>query len=163
MQLGHRVGHANYSQNGLSYMPLLQALPGKALPVYAVGSYWVGFDRATRSPPCPGHLNLYRTASPAFHRLYRFRQYHLSIAAIAASGMAGIQPRNKPPVVIITTVGCQFCKLAKDVLKQEAIEYEEIEAGNQLKLLDEIKAMTGKRSVPQVTMLRSACSVLQLA
>ena len=60
-----------------------------------------------------------------------------------------------PEIVVVTTVGCQFCKRAKDTLKQAGLEYVEVDASNQQELLRTIKETTGRRSVPQV----SACSV----
>ena len=60
-----------------------------------------------------------------------------------------------PEVVVVTTVGCQFCKRAKDTLKQAGLEYVEVDASNQHELLRIIKETNGRRSVPQV----SACSV----
>lgn len=75
--------------------------------------------------------------------------------------MAMAQAHETPPaeanpeVVVVTTVGCQFCKRAKDTLKQAGLEYVEIDASSQQELLRLIKETTGRRSVPQV----SACSV----
>lgn len=57
-----------------------------------------------------------------------------------------------PQVVIITTVGCPFCQTAKQALQQERVDYEEIEASSQLELLSQMKAVTGRRTVPQVVM-----------
>lgn len=53
-------------------------------------------------------------------------------------------------VVVITTVGCQYCKRAKDTLRTENVDFDEIEASNQLELLKQIRATTGQRTVPQV-------------
>ena len=39
---------------------------------------------------------------------------------------------------------------AKRALKEQSIEFEEVEAGSQLELLNKIKQTTGKRTVPQV-------------
>ena len=39
---------------------------------------------------------------------------------------------------------------AKRALKEQSIEFEEVEAGSQLELLNRIKQTTGKRTVPQV-------------
>lgn len=75
--------------------------------------------------------------------------------------MAMAQAHETPPaeanpeVLVVTTVGCQFCKRAKDTLKQAGLEYVEVDASNQQELLRIIKETTGRRSVPQV----SACSV----
>ena len=76
-----------------------------------------------------------------------------SMTSVAASAKSSQQ--TKPQVVIITTVGCPFCQRAKQSLQQEQIEYEEIEAGTQLELLNKIKATTGRRTVPQV--VAAAC------
>lgn len=53
-------------------------------------------------------------------------------------------------VVVVTTVGCQYCKQAKDTLHTENVDFDEIEASNQMELLNKIRAITGKRTVPQV-------------
>ncbi|KAL3141127.1 hypothetical protein ABBQ38_003478 [Trebouxia sp. C0009 RCD-2024] len=53
-------------------------------------------------------------------------------------------------VVVITTVGCQYCKRAKDTLRTENVDFDEIEASNQLELLKQIRATTGQRTVPQI-------------
>lgn len=61
-------------------------------------------------------------------------------------------------VAIITTLGCQYCKQAKEALHKAGVAYEEIEAGSQLDLLQTIKKSTGKSTVPQVPFQRSLCS-----
>ena len=53
-------------------------------------------------------------------------------------------------VVVVTTVGCQFCKRAKESLQQSQVAFREIEASNQPDLLTRIKELTGRRTVPQV-------------
>ncbi|KAL3162490.1 hypothetical protein ABBQ32_010153 [Trebouxia sp. C0010 RCD-2024] len=53
-------------------------------------------------------------------------------------------------VVVVTTVGCQYCKQAKDTLHTENVDFDEIEASNQMELLNKIRAITGKRTVPQI-------------
>lgn len=66
-------------------------------------------------------------------------------------------------VVIVTTVGCQYCKRAKDTLRAEKVEYNEIEASNQLELLNQIRATTGKWTVPQVGLSPHTAATSQLA
>lgn len=61
-------------------------------------------------------------------------------------------------VVVITTLGCPYCKRAKDALQEAGVTYEEVEAGSQLNLLQKIKSSTGKRTVPQVPLRCSLCS-----
>ena len=61
-------------------------------------------------------------------------------------------------VAIITTLGCQYCKQAKEALQRAGVAYEEIEAGSQLRLLQTIKKSTGKSTVPQVPFELSLCS-----
>ncbi len=39
---------------------------------------------------------------------------------------------------------------AKRALKEQSIDFEEVEAGSQLELLNKVKQTTGKRTVPQV-------------
>lgn len=66
-------------------------------------------------------------------------------------------------VVVVTTVGCQYCKRAKDTLRVEKVEYNEIEASNQLELLKKIRASTGKRTVPQVGLTAHTAATSQPA
>mmetsp|Transcript_869 Transcript_869/g.2685 ORF Transcript_869/g.2685 Transcript_869/m.2685 type:complete len:544 (+) Transcript_869:814-2445(+) len=54
------------------------------------------------------------------------------------------------PVALITTSGCQFCAQAKAQLDAAGLGYEEIDLGAFPKLLAEVKAATGRQSVPQV-------------
>jgi glutaredoxin len=74
------------------------------------------------------------------------------VAAMSAAH-AHVEPltQTSVEVAIITTVGCQFCKRAKDTLKQAGLDYREIEASNQPELLNKIKETTGRRTVPQVS------------
>ncbi len=73
------------------------------------------------------------------------------VAAMSAAH-AHVEPSTQSvEVAIITTVGCQFCKRAKETLKQAGLEYREIEASNQPELLNKIKETTGRRTVPQVS------------
>lgn len=50
----------------------------------------------------------------------------------------------------MTTLGCTFCKRAKDALRKESIAFEEIELSRDLNLLRSIQQATGLRTVPQV-------------
>ena len=88
---------------------------------------------------------------------------HVVVVTAAMAQQANAQTVH-PQVIIVTTVGCQFCKRAKEALRQEKIEYEEIEAGNQLELLSQIKAISGKRTVPQAgrpVNVHAACGLLR--
>lgn len=74
------------------------------------------------------------------------------VAMAVAQLETGNLPQTNPEIVIVTTIGCQFCKRAKDRLHQTGLQYQEIEASSQLQLLSKIKDITGRRTVPQVTL-----------
>ena len=61
-----------------------------------------------------------------------------------------MQEKQQPPVAIFTTVGCGFCKQTKDALSKANINFLDIELSRQLELLNEVKQITGQRTVPQV-------------
>jgi len=73
-----------------------------------------------------------------------------STAAGAARGEAAAQPAAEPRVAVITTLGCAFCKRAKDALRSAGVPFEEVELSQDLDLLRSIKKSTGLRTVPQV-------------
>lgn len=81
-------------------------------------------------------------------RVRSYRQAGLMMAT--ANGQQQTLQRDSAPVVVVTTLGCQYCKRAKDALQQAGIPFEEVEAGSQLDLLQTIKKSTGKSTVPQV-------------
>ena len=81
-------------------------------------------------------------------RVRIYRQGGLIMAT--ANGQQQTLQRDSAPVVVVTTLGCQYCKRAKDALQQAGIPFEEVEAGSQLDLLQTIKKSTGKSTVPQV-------------
>ena len=72
-------------------------------------------------------------------------------AAAAAHGEAAAQPAAEPRVAVITTLGCTFCKRAKDALKSAGVPFEEVELSRDLDLLRSIQKSTGLRTVPQVS------------
>lgn len=76
---------------------------------------------------------------------------HRVAAMSAAHAQEETLTQTSVEIAIITTVGCQFCKRAKDTLKQAGLGYREIEASNQPELLNKIKETTGRRTVPQVS------------
>lgn len=59
-------------------------------------------------------------------------------------------PPEHPQVAVVTTVGCAYCKRAKDALRQAGVAYEEVELSRDLELLRSIQQATGVRTVPQV-------------
>ena len=83
----------------------------------------------------------------------KYKRSCLHRVAAMSAAHAHVEPftQTSVEVAIITTVGCQFCKRAKDTLKQAGLEYREVEASNQPELLNKIKETTGRRTVPQVS------------
>ena len=82
----------------------------------------------------------------------KYNRSCVHLVAAMSAAHAHVEPSNQSvEVAIITTVGCQFCKRAKETLKQAGLEYREIEASNQPELLNKIKETTGRRTVPQVS------------
>eukprot|EP01026_Neomeris_dumetosa_P058715 TRINITY_DN5473_c1_g1_i6.p1 TRINITY_DN5473_c1_g1~~TRINITY_DN5473_c1_g1_i6.p1 ORF type:complete len:435 (-),score=62.29 TRINITY_DN5473_c1_g1_i6:153-1457(-) len=53
-------------------------------------------------------------------------------------------------VVVVTTKGCPYCKKAKALLKEEGVEYSELELSTDKGLLQRVKDFTGQRTVPQI-------------
>ena len=88
-----------------------------------------------RTSPCVKHIR------GCVHRVAAMSEAH---------AQQELNTQTSVEIVIITTVGCQFCKRAKDTLKQAGLDYREIEASNQPQLLNKIKETTGRRTVPQV-------------
>ena len=65
--------------------------------------------------------------------------------------LAYINPQAKKPeaVSIITKPGCPFCTGAKELLKENGIEFEEIHLGQDATLRS-LRAITGRETVPQI-------------
>ncbi len=65
--------------------------------------------------------------------------------------LAYINPQAKKPeaVSIITKPGCPFCTGAKELLKENGIDYEEIRLGKDASLRS-LRAITGRETVPQI-------------
>ena len=57
--------------------------------------------------------------------------------------------QDKPAVSIITKPGCGHCAKAKDTLKAQGLDYEEIVLGKDASMTS-IRAMTGRDTAPQV-------------
>lgn len=55
-----------------------------------------------------------------------------------------------PKVVIYTTNYCPFCISAKALLRSKNMEFEEIDITHDDRLQDEIKQLSGRRTVPQI-------------
>ena len=53
-------------------------------------------------------------------------------------------------IAIVTTVGCPYCKKAKDALGKHNLQFDEIELTRDLELLRRIKETTKQSTVPQV-------------
>ena len=52
--------------------------------------------------------------------------------------------------IIWSNVGCHFCEMAKSLLKQKGIEYEERNIANDWKVQDLLEAVPNARTVPQI-------------
>ena len=52
--------------------------------------------------------------------------------------------------IIWCNVGCHFCEMAKNLLKQKGIEYEERNLAKEWKIQQLLEAVPGARSVPQI-------------
>ena len=62
---------------------------------------------------------------------------------------AASQQSDTPNVVVFTTVGCPYCKKAKGILQEEKITYQEIDVSSEIKLRQELRSITGQKTVPQ--------------
>lgn len=58
--------------------------------------------------------------------------------------------KQETGVVIYTSDLCSWCTSAKDILNEHKIPYREINVRGNKKLIDEMEAKTGKRTVPQI-------------
>ncbi|KAK9842350.1 hypothetical protein WJX81_008014 [Elliptochloris bilobata] len=72
------------------------------------------------------------------------------MATEVAESTAANTASEPAQVAVVTTVGCAYCKRAKDVLRQAGISFEEIELSRDLDLLKSIQEATGLRTVPQI-------------
>ena len=52
--------------------------------------------------------------------------------------------------IVWSNVGCHFCEMAKTLLKQKGIEYEERSLAKEWKVQDLLEAVPNARSVPQI-------------
>ena len=52
--------------------------------------------------------------------------------------------------IVWSNIGCHFCEMAKDLLKQKGIEYEERSLAKEWKVQQLLEAVPGARSVPQI-------------
>lgn len=91
-------------------------------------------------------------AGSANNRHQRVVQYCIKADMAVESGQQEAAPASaeRPQVAVVTTLGCTFCKRAKDALRRESIAFEEIELSRDLDLLRSIQQATGLRTVPQV-------------
>ncbi len=58
--------------------------------------------------------------------------------------------KKETGVVIYTSDLCSWCTSAKDILNEHKIPYREINVRGNKRLIDEMEAKTGKRTVPQI-------------
>jgi glutaredoxin len=52
--------------------------------------------------------------------------------------------------VVWSNIGCHFCEMAKTLLEQKGIEYEERNLAKDWKVQDLLEAVPNARSVPQI-------------
>ena len=52
--------------------------------------------------------------------------------------------------IVWSNIGCHSCEMAKDLLKQKGIEYEERNLAKDWKIQDLLEVAPGARSVPQI-------------
>lgn len=55
-----------------------------------------------------------------------------------------------PKVVIYTTNYCPFCTRAKALLRSKDIDFEEIDVTHDERLQEEVRRLSGRRTVPQI-------------
>lgn len=60
------------------------------------------------------------------------------------------ESKDKMNVVVVSIVGCAYCRQVKDALSRHSISYKDIDLTYRGDLLDTVKGMTGKRTVPMV-------------
>ena len=56
--------------------------------------------------------------------------------------------KSSSKVRIFTTATCPYCKLTKEFLKKNGIEYKEVDVGSDLKAAQEMVKKTGQMGVP---------------
>ena len=52
--------------------------------------------------------------------------------------------------IVWSNIGCHSCEMAKDLLKQKGIEYEERDLAKDWKIQQLLEVVPGARSVPQI-------------
>ena len=52
--------------------------------------------------------------------------------------------------IVWSNIGCHFCEMAKDLLKQKGIEYEERNLAKDWKIQDLLEVVPNARTVPQI-------------
>ena len=52
--------------------------------------------------------------------------------------------------IIWSNIGCHFCEMAKDLLKQKGIEYEERSLAKEWKIQQLLEVVPNARTVPQI-------------
>ena len=53
-------------------------------------------------------------------------------------------------VKVYTTPTCPYCTMAKEYLKENNVEFEEIDVTSDAKIAEELMAKTGQMAVPQI-------------
>lgn len=78
-----------------------------------------------------------------------------TVATLATKTKAESSPEQEgAKLVVLTTVGCQYCRKTKTALSDAGITFKDFDLSTNLDALKRVKETTGRQSVPQVT----ACS-----
>jgi glutaredoxin 3 len=55
-----------------------------------------------------------------------------------------------PKIIVYTTQICPYCISAKALLRSKQVDFEEIDISRDARLQDEVRRLSGRRTVPQI-------------
>ena len=64
--------------------------------------------------------------------------------------MMNIEDKIQPKVIVYSTVSCPYCVTLKEFLKENNIEFEDIDVSKDQKVLEEMVKKSGQMGVPVV-------------
>ena len=109
---------------------------------------------------CPAYIPDLLSDSAAMCTVYSAAWHRMSLVSAArlAQGRVSIARRTQAraaatmvaQVGVVTTIGCPYCKKAKQALKDQGVQYDEAELGSARDVLKQVKETTGQGTVPQV-------------